>query len=54
MPSTSLAQHFAMEAAKQGRSRLGIPKRVGAEYVEADKRAGKYQGQRPKAQRKAR
>src|SRR6185437_13123260 len=35
-PSTSAAQHRAMEAAAHGKSNLGIPKKVGEEFVEAD------------------
>jgi len=37
MPSTSQAQHRAMEAAAHGKSTLGIPKSVGQEFVQADK-----------------
>lgn len=37
MPSTSEAQHNAMEAAAHGHSTLGIPKSVGEEFVNADK-----------------
>jgi 8-oxo-dGTP pyrophosphatase MutT (NUDIX family) len=36
MPSTSAAQHRAMEAAAHGHSNLGIPKKVGEEFVAAD------------------
>lgn len=36
MPSSSKAQHRAMEAAKHGHSTIGIPKTVGEEYVKAD------------------
>jgi len=39
MPSTSEKQHRAMEAAAHGNSTLGIPKRVGQEFVRADKGA---------------
>lgn len=39
MPSTSEAQHRAMEAAAHGHSTLGIPKKVGKEFVDADKQA---------------
>lgn len=39
MPSTSEKQHRAMEAAAHGHSTLGIPKKVGKEFVDADKRA---------------
>ncbi|HWT35071.1 MAG TPA: NUDIX hydrolase [Paraburkholderia sp.] len=39
MPSTSEKQHRAMEAAAHGNSTLGIPKKVGKEFVDADKRA---------------
>lgn len=33
-----------MKAAAAGESTLGIPKKVGKEFVAADKKAGKYQG----------
>lgn len=36
MPSTSEAQHKAMEAASHGHSTLGIPASVGKEFVNAD------------------
>jgi len=38
MPSKTAKQHRAMEAAAHGKSTLGIPKKVGQEYVAADKR----------------
>ena len=41
MPSASGKQHRAMEAAKHGQSTLGIPAKVGAEFVKADKASGK-------------
>ena len=37
MPSVSKAQRGAMRAAAAGKSSIGIPKKVGAEYVAADK-----------------
>lgn len=37
MPSVSAKEHRAMEAAAHGNSTLGIPKKVGQEFVEADK-----------------
>ena len=43
MPATSAAQYGAMQAAAHGRSRLGIPAKVGREFVEntpATKRSG--------------
>ena len=40
MPSTSAAQHRAMEAAAHGHSDLGIPKKVGKEFTAADNDAG--------------
>lgn len=40
MPSKSGKQHRAMAAAASGKSTLGIPKRVGAEFVKADKAKG--------------
>lgn len=36
MPSVSLQQHKAMEAAAHGHSTLGIPEKVGKEFVAAD------------------
>lgn len=39
MPSTSAAQHKAMKAAATGKSTLHIPKRVGKEFIAADKKA---------------
>lgn len=38
MPSVSGAQHRAMEAAAHGHSTLGIPKKVGKDFVAADKK----------------
>jgi hypothetical protein len=37
VPSKTPAQHRAMEAAAHGKSTLGIPKKVGKEFVKADK-----------------
>lgn len=37
MPPKSEAQRRAMYAAAAGKSTLGIPKKVGKEFVEADK-----------------
>lgn len=39
MPSKTAKQHRAMEAAAHGKSTLGIPKKVGKEFVAADKTA---------------
>jgi hypothetical protein len=36
MPPVSEAQRKAMYAAKAGKSTLGIPKSIGAEFVKAD------------------
>ena len=36
-PSKTPKQHRAMEAAAHGKSTLGIPKKVGKEFVAADK-----------------
>lgn len=41
MPSESDAQHRAMGAAAGGNSKLGIPEKVGKDFVKADKKAGK-------------
>jgi hypothetical protein len=40
MPSLSQAQHGAMEAAAHGHSTLGIPAKVGKDFVDADKARG--------------
>lgn len=40
MPDESNAQRRAMFAAKKGKSTLGIPQSVGADYIAADKAAG--------------
>ncbi len=37
MPSKTPKQHRAMAAAAAGRSTLGIPKKVGKEFMKADK-----------------
>jgi hypothetical protein len=37
MPSVSAEQHAAMAAAAAGKSRLGIPKQVGVEFLHADR-----------------
>ena len=47
MPSKTAKQHRAMAAAAYGRSTLGIPKKVGKEFVKADK-AKKNAGRKPK------
>ncbi len=40
MPSVSRAQQKAMFAAKSGKSTIGIPKQVGAEFAAADEARG--------------
>ena len=40
MPDVSRAQQRAMYAAKEGKSTLGIPQKVGAEFIAADKAEG--------------
>lgn len=37
MPSKTKQQHGAMAAACKGKSTLGIPKKVGCEFMKADK-----------------
>lgn len=37
MPDVSQAQRRAMFAAKEGKSTLGIPQKVGAKFIAADK-----------------
>lgn len=39
MPSKTRKQARAMRAAAAGKSTLGIPKKVGKEYVKADRKA---------------
>lgn len=51
MPSVSEAQSRAMHAAAEGHSTLGIPKRVGKEFVAADH--GRKIGKLPKHVRRA-
>ena len=46
MPSVSQAQNRAMHAAANGNSALGIPKKVGQDFVSAD--AGSKVGKLPK------
>lgn len=41
MPSVSRAQQKAMHAAAEGRSTLGIPKKVGKDFAKADHDRGK-------------
>lgn len=45
MPSVSQSQNAAMHAAAEGRSTLGIPAKVGKDFVAAD--AGKKVGALP-------
>ncbi len=56
MPVVSKAQNAAMHAAEEGKSTLGIPQKVGAEFVKAShgmkvrdlpKRVGKRKGKNP-------
>lgn len=46
MPSSTCKQHRTMQAAKHNPDfarKVGIPQKVAAEFVAADKRAGKFQ-----------
>jgi hypothetical protein len=45
MPSTSEAQRRAMQAAAHGMSSIGIPQKVGKEFVKADQAKKKKSGQ---------
>jgi len=51
MPAVSQAQNAAMHAAAEGRSTLGIPKKVGQEFVKATR--GKKVSKLPKHVRRA-
>ena len=42
MPITSRAQQGAMYSAEEGKSTLGIPKSVGAEFVAAGPKGGSF------------
>jgi len=47
MPSKTKKQHNAMAAACHGKSTLGIPKKVGCEFVAADaKKKSKKKGKK--------
>jgi hypothetical protein len=46
MPSKSQAQNRAMRAAAEGKSTLGIPQKVGQDFVQADQ--GRQVGDLPK------
>jgi hypothetical protein len=37
MPSKTFQQHKAMAVAAKGKSKLGIPAKVGREFIKADK-----------------
>lgn len=50
MPPKSEAQRRAMYAAKAGKSTLGIPRKVGAEFVKSDK-GGKLPARKNKKSR---
>jgi len=41
MPSKTRKQARAMRAAAAGKSKIGIPKKVGREFVKADKKRAK-------------
>jgi len=43
MPSESKKQRVAMQIAKAGKSNIGIPPSVGADFVAADKKKSKAQ-----------
>ena len=47
MPPRSEAQRRAMQYAKEGKSTLGIPKKVGEEFAKSDK-GGKLPQRAPK------
>jgi hypothetical protein len=50
MPPVSQAQRAAMHAAAAGKSTLGIPKKVGAEFVAADPGGKLPKKKKPKVQ----
>ena len=47
MPSVSPKQRGAMAAACKGKSRIGIPRRVGCEYMRADRRRSRRRARNP-------
>lgn len=48
MPVVSEAQRRAMYAAKEGHSTLGIPKKVGADFIAATPKGAKLPARAPK------
>lgn len=53
MPSETPREHRAMEAAAEGKSKIGIPKKVGQEFVKADDRKAMAMALRSKKKAKA-
>ena len=49
MPVKSQAQRRAMYAAKEGKSTLGIPQKVGAEFIAATPKGAKLPEKAPKS-----
>jgi hypothetical protein len=49
MPVVSEAQRRAMFAAKEGKSTLGIPKSVGADFIAATPKGAKLPARAPKS-----
>jgi hypothetical protein len=48
MPAKSKAQYGAMQAAAHGKSKLGIPKKVGKEFAKATKNVKKLPARKGK------
>jgi hypothetical protein len=51
MPSKTPKQALAMRIAAAGKSNIGIPKKVGKEFVAADKKSGQFNIKRQKRKR---
>ena len=52
-PSRTKKQAVAMRIAAAGKSSIGIPKKVGAEFVKADKRTDRSKSFKGKGKRKS-
>lgn len=53
MPTVSAKQARAMFAAKAGKSKIGIPQKVGAEFIAADRKKSRQLAHRSRRKRKA-
>jgi hypothetical protein len=52
MPSTSAKQKRAMQIAAHGMSSIGIPQKVGKEFVKADRKSSQFTLKKDKRRKK--